>query len=80
MSIESLENKRIMLIGGAGFIGHNLAVHLKSLGAEVIVVDSLGVNNLTALASYEEDRSNKELCLDIIHERLDFWCAFGKSA
>ena len=48
MSIQSLENKRVMLIGGAGFIGHNLALHLKSLGANVSVVDSLGVNNLMA--------------------------------
>ena len=71
MSIKSLENKRIMLIGGAGFIGHNLALHLKSLGAEVVVVDSLAVNNFTAFASYEEGRDNSELCLDVIHERLN---------
>ena len=60
-----------MLIGGAGFIGHNLALHLKSLGAEVVVVDSLAVNNFTAFASYEEGRDNSELCLDIIHDRLN---------
>ena len=38
-----------MLIGGAGFIGHNLALHLKSLGASVCVVDGLAVNNIMAL-------------------------------
>jgi nucleoside-diphosphate-sugar epimerase len=40
MSIKSLENKRIMLIGGAGFIGHNLALHLKSQGAVFVFMFS----------------------------------------
>ena len=61
-----------MLIGGAGFIGHNLALHLKSQGAEVVIVDSLAVNNFMAFTSYKEDRSNIELYLGIINERLNF--------
>ena len=72
MSIQSLKNKRIMLIGGAGFIGHNLALHLKSLDAEVSVVDSLAVNNFATFASHEKGRGNSQLYLDIIHERLNF--------
>lgn len=35
----------ILLIGGGGFIGHNLAVELKRSGREVIIVDPLIVNN-----------------------------------
>jgi len=69
MSIEPLTNKRIMLIGGAGFIGHNLALYLKSQGADVSVVDSLCVNNVMAFSSYNEKIVNRELCLDILQER-----------
>ena len=38
--------KRIALIGGAGFIGHNIALELKKRGHDVHVVDSLFINNL----------------------------------
>ncbi|HIN53231.1 MAG TPA: NAD(P)-dependent oxidoreductase [Planctomycetes bacterium] len=69
MSVQLLDNKRIMLIGGAGFIGHNLALHLKSLGADVSVVDSLSVNNIMAFSSYNEEIVNRELCLEILQER-----------
>jgi len=69
MSVQLLDNKRIILIGGAGFIGHNLALHLKSLGADVSVVDSLSVNNIMAFSSYNEEIVNRELCLEILQER-----------
>jgi len=69
MSVESLENKRIMLIGGAGFIGHNLALHLKSLGADVCVVDGLEVNNVMAFSSDDVPAANRELYLSILQER-----------
>lgn len=36
---------KISLIGGAGLIGHNIALRMKSLGHDVLVVDSLSVNN-----------------------------------
>ena len=38
--------KKIALIGGCGFIGHNLALKLKSLNYDVSIVDSLSINNL----------------------------------
>lgn len=41
--------KRIALIGGAGFIGHHLALSLADKGHEVSIVDSLMVNNLYAI-------------------------------
>jgi UDP-glucose 4-epimerase len=34
-------NRPVMITGGAGFIGSNLAHHLVALGAEVLLVDSL---------------------------------------
>ena len=69
MRVESLENKRIMLIGGAGFIGHNLALHLKTLGADVCVVDGLEVNNIMAFSSDDVEAKNRELYLNILQER-----------
>lgn len=36
-----LEGRKIALIGGAGFIGHNLALELAQRGADVHVIDSL---------------------------------------
>ena len=47
----TLANKKIVLVGGAGFIGHNLALELVRLGAKVEVVDSLQVNNLLSLTT-----------------------------
>ena len=39
-------NKRVLLVGGCGFIGHNLAMHLKKKGCTIFIVDSLSVNNV----------------------------------
>lgn len=67
----SLEGRRIALVGGAGFIGHNLALSLAERGAQVEVIDSLQVNNLLAFSVKMPDLYNRDLYLRIIHERLD---------
>lgn len=64
----SLAGKRIALIGGAGFIGHNLALALKAAGAEAHVVDSLQVNNLGAFTNSPDPA--KALNVNMIYERL----------
>ena len=69
--MKEIEGRRITLIGGAGFIGHNLALELKSAGAEVSVIDSLMVNNLLAFTSTETDVEHRELYLDILNQRLN---------
>lgn len=66
----SMNGRRIALIGGAGFIGHNLALRLKALGADVQVVDSLQVNNLVAITSNANNLPNQRLYLRMIQERL----------
>jgi nucleoside-diphosphate-sugar epimerase len=66
-----LRGRRIALIGGAGFVGHNLALVLRDRGAEVDVIDSLQVNNLLAFSAKMPDLHNRELYLRVIHQRLE---------
>lgn len=66
---QNLKGRRIALIGGAGFIGHNLALALKAYGAEPHVIDGLQVNNLGAFSNSGSD-PNKELYVSFIFERL----------
>ena len=72
-----LRNKKIALIGGAGFIGHNLALALAASGADVAVIDSLQVNNLLSFASSGGDAPNREFYLRILNERLTLLNAAG---
>ena len=66
-----LKDRRIALIGGAGFIGHNLALALKRDGAHVEIVDGLQVNNLLAFTSASSDTPNRDLYLKVINQRLE---------
>lgn len=43
---QRLTGQRVLLVGGAGFIGHNFALALRELGAEVMVADNLQINNV----------------------------------
>lgn len=70
--METLSNRRIVLIGGAGFIGHYLAIKLKSLGAEVFIVDSLSVNNYHYFRNNCDAIPQAKLYLKIINQRLNF--------
>lgn len=54
---------RIVLVGGAGFIGHHLAGELIKHGHEVFVIDSLGVNNLHTV----ENDYHKRFLQDRLH-------------
>jgi nucleoside-diphosphate-sugar epimerase len=69
MKKEKIEGRKITLIGGAGFIGHNLALHLHSLGAQVSIIDSLQVNNLASFSATSEDSFNRSLYLRILNDR-----------
>lgn len=65
------EGKRIALVGGAGFIGHNLALRLKAEGAEVAVIDGLHVNNLLSFYCKNGNDSNHDLYTKFIAERIE---------
>jgi nucleoside-diphosphate-sugar epimerase len=71
----SLQGKKIALIGGAGFIGHHLALEATKRGAEVHVIDGLQVNNLLSLMS--DGAEHRELYMRMVNERLDLMRAAG---
>ena len=60
---------KILLTGGNGFIGHNLAIFLKKKGHQVNVLDSLSVNNL--LSFTDNEIVNQKLYRLILNERID---------
>jgi nucleoside-diphosphate-sugar epimerase len=66
-----LKGRIVALIGGAGFIGHNLALELQRVGAEVHVVDSLQVNNLGAFTSGWNPGPTNDLYVSFVNQRLD---------
>ena len=65
------------MIGGAGFIGHNLALALSARGADVEIVDSLQINNLNAFAANVDNIPNRQLYLHLIQDRLERLYAAG---
>lgn len=68
--MAELSNRCIALVGGAGFIGHNLALKLKERGAEVAVIDSLAVNNYYHFKDNLDVLPSATLYLGILEHRL----------
>ena len=64
-----MKNKKILLVGGCGFIGHNLAIHLKNNGAIPVIIDSLAVNNILSFA--DNEIKNKKLYTSILNNRIE---------
>lgn len=59
--------KKICIVGGAGFIGHNLAIKLKEHGYKIMIIDSLAVNNYYSLD--RDNLPNPNLSKAILDER-----------
>ena len=60
-----------MLIGGAGFIGHHLALALRTKGAEVMVVDNMQVNNIVNIVSDRSlDEARRQLYIQFMLDRF----------
>lgn len=71
IDLNALKGKVVAIVGGAGFIGHNLALELKAKGAEPHVIDGLQVNNLGAFTSGLTPSPNNNLYVGFINLRLD---------
>ena len=65
-----LHGRRVLLVGGAGFIGHNLALRLSLHGAQVAILDSLQVNNLLSLFDTESAPQERSLYALMLDQRL----------
>lgn len=75
--LKPLTGRRVLLIGGAGFIGHNLALDLASRGAKVTVADALIVNNYFEYQARQASDTNASRYLNFIAQRLDLLAAAG---
>ncbi len=64
-----LMSKKIALIGGAGFIGHNLAITLKKKGHEPVIIDNLAINNM--LSFTDSEIKNRNLYWSLLNQRLE---------
>ncbi len=61
-------SKKILLVGGCGFIGHNLALELEKKNHKVFIVDSLEVNNIF---SKNKEVENVKLYDSILKNRIN---------
>lgn len=67
-----LTGERVALVGGAGFIGHNLAIGLRQFGVEVLVADNLMHNNMVDNLSQKEiDPFRRELNYGFLTQRFE---------
>ena len=67
--MNKYKKKKVALVGGAGFIGHNLALYLNDKNLNVQIFDHLGINNLTSfIGSPNESRT---LYWNFINERIN---------
>ena len=65
-----MKKKKILIVGGAGFIGHNLALKLKKLKFNVSIVDSLEINNILWLKKNKNQLPFPNLSMSILKERF----------
>lgn len=72
-----LEGRRVVLVGGAGFIGHHLALALSARGARVSLIDGLAVNHLLTFTASDAPAANRDLYLLMLRQRLDVLRANG---
>lgn len=70
MNDHKQQKKTVLLVGGAGFIGHNLALKYHALGYNVVVADSLMVNNFLYILDTKSKIIEPQLYEEILVERI----------
>lgn len=69
VTLPELKGKKVLITGGLGFIGSNLAHKCLELGAKVTIYDSLAVNSGGNLFNIEDIKNDVEI---IFSDILDF--------
>ena len=64
-----MKPKKIAIVGGGGFIGHNMALSLKERGHKPYIIDSLAVNNM--LSFTDSEIKNRKLYWAILNQRIE---------
>ena len=64
------ERRRIVLVGGAGFIGHHLALRMAADRWDVVVIDDLRINHIGRVSAMPAG-AERERMLSTLHRRLD---------
>lgn len=72
-----MSNRKVVIIGGAGFIGHNLALALNEAGADVKVIDGLQINNMLSLRTTNAHLPHRDLYGKMLDQRLELLSANG---
>ena len=62
--------KKILILGAAGFIGHNLSLYLKKKNYEVVGVDNFKINNFEFVRNLK-DKLKKKLYFNFLKERME---------
>ena len=61
--------QKVLIIGGAGFIGHNLSIYLKKKKIDVTIIDNFAVNNFISLQKGKKFKL-KKFYLSLLNERI----------
>ena len=70
-NFEILQNKRILVTGGAGFIGSNLCETLLDLGAIVTCLDNFSTGRLQNLEHLKNNTNLNVQQVDIAKDKLE---------
>ena len=69
--IEKLSGARVLLVGGAGFIGHNLAMLLRANNVETMVLDNMMVNSMVDNAFHDRgDLTKRKLNIHFLMRNI----------
>lgn len=75
-SHDQLKDKKVLVTGGAGFIGSHLSEALVDLGAEVIAIDDLSAGKTSNIAHLSSRPNFRFIKMDVCDTRREIDCLF----